>query len=167
MRTFKARRKRNYYKNTNAWLNAVYRYNKELIDREFTGGLKGPRASFKELIRQYVKEGMDAQDSLNTIARSTMFTSVEERLRNNALTALKSKKSSYKEFLNLNRGEKGRFEQFDINKLKWIKEEHLYVYSDRIVIKFDNSPLDIIVTSVSKYNAEHKTDILKLRDDIY
>lgn len=142
----KAKRNKGYYKNTDAWLDAVYRNNKAKID-EAMADVRGmsARVAFKEHVKAYMEEGLTARKAVNALSRSTVFTSTAERLRNNMYSALKQDTDAYKAFRNLTR-ENGRYTEIDFNEFKWDKDQHMYIYKGQVGINFKNSPQEIIVT---------------------
>ena len=115
MKTFKAKKKKSAYKNTDRWIDAVYRNNKTVINKElsFAGN---PKKVFKQMVKQNIAEGMSPTKAISTIARSTLFTTETERLRNNMLSGLRNDKGAFKSFRQLTK-EKGRYTTFDQNKL--------------------------------------------------
>lgn len=145
MKTFKAKKAKNKYKNTDAWLNAVYRNNKAIIDKELSFAGK-PKTVFKKMVQEYVDEGMSPKKAVSTIAKSTLFTSEKERLQSNFYEGLKGDKDAYKEFRELTK-ERGRYSKFDIDKLSWDKTDKVYRYDDNVVISFQNSPYGVSVWS--------------------
>lgn len=143
MMTLKAKKAKSKYKNTDAWIEAVYRNNKTTIDQELSFAGK-PKQVFKQMVKEYMSEGLSAKKAVNTIARSTLFTPEVERLHNNMLSGLKSDKDAYKVFRDLTR-EKGRYSKFDESKLQWNKDEKAYIYDNKVLISFDNSPYGVKV----------------------
>lgn len=143
MKTFKAKRNKGYYKDTNSWIDAVYRNNKAVIDKElsFAGN---PKKVFKQMAQEYMAEGLSPTKAISTIAKSTIFTPEVERLQNNFYEGLKNDKSAYKEFRELTKV-KGKYTKFDRSKLAWDKKEKAYIYDGIIMISYDNSPFGINV----------------------
>lgn len=143
----KSSRKRSSYKSTEHWLDAVYRKNKSEIDKALDG-VKNKRASFKQLVKGYMEEGLSPERSLKALERSTIFTPEVTRFRNNLVEALKTH-GRYQEFRNMTRGFKGRFEKINLNNFRYDAKNNVYTYTtvlgDVIVIRFDNSPEDIIL----------------------
>lgn len=149
MKDFKAKHNKSYYKNTDAWLNAVYRNNKTVIDKEL-GSLsakKTPKAIFKQMVNEYIETGVSPTNAVKTIARSTLFTSVNERLKNNFYEGLKSERAAYKQFRELTK-ERGKYSKYDPKKLVWDKTDKVYIYDGSVIISFENSPFGIKVRSV-------------------
>ena len=146
MKTFKAAHNKSYYKTTDAWIDAVYRNNKEIIDKELSFAGK-PRATFKQMVEEYMDEGLRPTEAVSTIARSTLFTSELERLQNNFYQGLKGDKEAYKLFREFTK-ERGKYAKFDPNRLKWNKEDKFYVYGDNVIISFQNSPFGVNVRRV-------------------
>ena len=146
MKTFKAKKKKSAYKNTDRWIDAVYRNNKTVINKElsFAGN---PKKVFKQMVKQNISEGMSPTKAISTIARSTLFTTETERLRNNMLSGLRNDKGAFKSFRQLTK-EKGRYTKFDQNKLHWDSTDKVYIYGGNIVISFQNSPYGVQVKRI-------------------
>lgn len=132
-----------YYKSTSHWLDAVYRNNKEFIDKKLT--VTNPKASkktvFKNLVREYMDEGYAPTKALNTLSKTTIFTSEVERFRRNARNALRNDKETYKQFRQL----VGWKQKIDESKFVYDKKQHIYIYDGRITVSFRNSPYEIII----------------------
>lgn len=134
----KALRQKSAYKNTSTWLDAVYRNNKQVID----SAIRSPdpkmskKSQFKQLVKEYMDEGLSPTKALNTLARTETFTPEAERLRSNAIKGLKRDKAAAEAF----RRAKGWNEKFDESKMKYDKENHIYVYDERVTISFRQSP---------------------------
>jgi len=143
----KSSRKRSSYKSTEHWLDAVYRKNRSEIDKALEG-VKNKKASFKQLVKGYMEEGLSPERSLKALERSTIFTPEVTRFRNNLVEAMKTH-GRYQEFRNMTRGFKGRFEKINLNNFRYDAKNNVYTYTtvlgDVIVIRFDNSPEDIIL----------------------
>ena len=144
MKTFKAKHKKGFYKSTDAWINAVYRNNKEVINKELGSGGKSAKVIFKQMIKEYMSEGVSPTKAVSTIARSTLFTSTKERLLDNFYKGLKSDQEAYKTFKELTK-EKGKYTKFDTEKLYWNPYDKAYIYDDSVVISFQNSPYGVNV----------------------
>ena len=143
MKTFKAKKNKSAYKNTESWLDAVYRNNKDVINRElaFAGN---PKKVFKQMVKENIAEGMSPTKAVSTVARSTLFTPETERLRNNMLSGLRGDRDAFKTFRELTK-EHGRYTKFDPNKLHWDSTDKVYIYGGSIVISFQNSPYGVNV----------------------
>lgn len=146
MKTLKAKKSKKAYKNTESWLDAVYRNNKDVINRElsFAGN---PKKVFKQMVRENMAEGMSPTKAVSTVARSTLFTSEEERLRENMLSGLRGDREAFRAFRELTK-EHGRYTKFDPSKLSWDATDKVYVYNQNIVISFQNSPYGVNVRRV-------------------
>lgn len=163
MRDFKALRPMGSYKDTNAWIDAVYRNNKTIIDQELTFNeekkeklikrgininlASKPQTIFKQMAKEYIKEGISPTKAIKTIARSTIFTPVSERLNRNAMAGLRKDKNAYKLFRELSK-ESGKYAAIDKSKLRWDASSETYVYDDKIIINYRNSPLGIEVSKI-------------------
>lgn len=144
MKTFKAKHNKGYYKNTDAWIDAVYRNNKDVIDANLKLGGSSPKTIFKQIIKEYIREGVKPTTAMKTLARSTIFTPTQERIKTNLWTGLKGDKAAYKEFRELTK-EKGKYTAFDPSKLVWNRQDNVYIYNALIKISFQNSPYGIEV----------------------
>ena len=144
MKTFKAKHKKGFYKSTDAWINAVYRNNKEVISKELGSDGKSAKVIFKQMIKEYMSEGLSPTKAVSTIARSTIFTSTKERLIDNFYKGLKSDLEAYKTFKELIK-EKGKYTKFDTEKLSWNPQDKTYIYGDSVIISFQNSPYGVNV----------------------
>lgn len=142
MKTFKAKQPKSRYKNTESWIDAVYRNNKAVIDSELSRS-GNPKRVFKQIINEYMQEGLSPTKAMQTLARSTIFTTDKERIQNNMWASLKSDKEAYKLFRELTK-ENGRYTKFDKSKLVWDRSQHVYIYSG-VMISFQNSPLGVRV----------------------
>ena len=147
MKTFKAKHNKGYYKSTDSWIDAVYRNNKDIINANLNLAGKSPKATFKQIIKEYINEGVKPTTAMKTLARSTVFTSKQERIKANLWTGLKGDKAAYKEFRELTK-EKGKYTSFDPSKLVWSKTDNVYIYNAMLKISFQNSPYGIEVTTV-------------------
>ena len=145
MRTFKAKKPKSRYKNTESWIEAVYRNNKAVIDGELSRS-GNPKTVFKQIIHEYMEEGLSPTKAMQTLARSTIFTSDKERIQNNMWTGLKGDKEAYKLFRELTK-EHGKYTKFDESKLVWDRSQHAYLYSG-VMISFQNSPFGVSVRRV-------------------
>ena len=146
MKTFKAKKNKGAYKSTDRWIDAVYRNNKSIIDKElaFAGT---PKKVFKQMVKENMAEGMSATKAVSTIARSTLFTPETERLRNNMLSGLRGDRGAFKAFRELTK-ERGRYTKFDSAKLHWDSTDKVYIYGGNIIISFQNSPYGVQVRHI-------------------
>lgn len=134
----RAKKAKKRYKNTNAWLDAVYRKNKQVIDNALQSTRwSSSKKIFKEWVRAYMAEGNSPVKALRKLSRSEIFTDRATRLKENFLKGLKSDKEKFKEF----RKKIGWKTKIDINNLKYDYREGAYIYGDTgIEIYEDPSP---------------------------
>lgn len=138
----KAKQNKGKYKNTEAWLDAIYRNNKETIDKALvTTGKTSSKTVFKQLIREYVSEGMSPTKAVRTLSKTTIFTPEVERLKSNAFKGLRGDKTAMKQF----RKAIGWREKIDDSKLVYDASQHIYVYDNRVTVSFTNSPYGVNV----------------------
>ena len=148
----KAKYNRSHYKTINGWLSGVYRNNKEFIDSKL-GDIDSVQknkysveATFKNLVKGYIKRGMTPAQALKTTSLTGVFTTKAERYKQYAYSGLSADKEAYKTFRELTK-EKGRYTKVDFNKFKWDKDSNSYTYNN-IRIFFDNSPYEVRVSRI-------------------
>lgn len=136
MKTLKAKHKKSYYKNENAWLKAVYKNNKEVIDKTLGSSAetkKSKYSMFKKLVKEmkedrYLNDKYDGRvttvRAVEGLARSEIFTSAKERITGNALKSLKKDKELYKKFRRLT----GWNSKVDTANFEWNKTLNGYIY---------------------------------------
>ena len=149
--TLKSKHRASFYKSEEAWLNAIYRANKALIDAAYEGkGTRGPRAVFKSQVREYKAKGYGTKEAIKIVSNTRAFrpAGVPWYIEN-AVQGMKSM-GVWQQFLNLNRDAQGHFLPFDIYKLKYIGDK-VYLYDNRIVIEFRNSPVGIYMYNRAEY----------------
>lgn len=151
MKTFEAQHKKGYYKDTDAWLDAVYRNNKATMDEGLSRKGK-PKAVFKQIVKEYMDEGMTAKQAVSTLARTTIFTPKSERLSENAIKGLIGDKDAYKVFREITKVG-GRYTKIDRSQLVWNKKEKAYIYNGNVRISFENSPKITIVRLINEQNS--------------
>ena len=174
----KAPKRRSEYSNTREWLNAVYEHNQEYIDEKLGTNISSPKSSFKENVLQHIREEVNKikkgnpdieigkremnrieKRALETVSRSASFTTERERFQDYFWGGITKKtpeemhkkekySESYKTFMNLTRDEHGRFQKFDPEKLHWSSVEKHYVYDNKIIIKFTNSPYSVDIRTI-------------------
>lgn len=148
MKNLEALHPKKYYKNTSAWLDAVYRNNKSIIDQELSSAGK-PKVVFKQIVKEYMSEGFAPTNAVKTLARSTIFTPVVERLHTNLKKGLTSDRDAYKTFRELTK-ENNRYTKFDSQNLKWDRSTKSYIYNEKVRISFRNSPYGIEVSEIDE-----------------
>lgn len=143
----KAKKPRTQYKNTNTWLNAVYKENKQYIDSKIeTTGNTSKLKVFKALVNEYISEGNTPNRALRKLEASTVFTETKDRLTQNMYKALKADKFAYKEFRELTKI-KGKYQKIDFEKFQYNSEDHTYRYGN-VIISFENSPYQVVVRGI-------------------
>lgn len=143
----KALKNKSKYKNTDKWLDAVYRKNKDYIDSRLeTTGNTSKKQVFKKLVNEYMSEGYSPTQAVKKLEKSTVFTDVKDRLKQNAYTAIKNDKEAYKEFRELTKN-KGRYSKVELDKFQYDKDTGNYVYGN-IIISFSNSPYTINFSTI-------------------
>ena len=138
------------YKNEDAWLDAIYRKNKEFIVERLhnphAANTTSPKTQFKQLFREYRAEGYTPTKAIDALEKSSIFTEAKDRLKSNAYAALKKDKEAYQQFRDLTKDERGRYTSIDINDFSY--EDGTYVYKNLIVVDFTNSPQEIVVRKI-------------------
>lgn len=135
-----AKKIKSKYKNTNAWLDAVYRNNKDIIDNSLiVTGKTSAKKVFKQLVNEYISEGMSPTKAVKTLSKTTIFTPEVERLKSNAFKGLKGDKAAMKQF----RKAIGWHEKIDEAKMTYDASQHIYVYDNKVTVSFTNSPYGV------------------------
>ena len=137
----RAKKAKYKYKNESAWLKAVYRNNKELIDSKLSMIKESNKFNiFKQLVkeRQDVR-GETAYKAVQSLAKSEVFVSRKQRLQENVYKAIKSDKELMRQF----KKKAGR-KKIDTEKFEWDYEDKVYKYED-VRIDISNSPYGIII----------------------
>lgn len=139
------------------WLNEAYEANKEMIDKVYgrVAGVVTGRITTKQSFIYDIKEHAEAygfgdsftalRKGFDKIAHEGDFMPAQERAIRN-ISGMKSNlgKNAFYDLQNLTR-EKGRFSKFDYNKMIWNRKEGVWIYDNRIVIDFRNSPLEVVL----------------------
>ena len=163
---FKAAHKKSWYMSEDSYLDAVYRKNREKIDKAYAKEAKAKKLSlteygslrrrFKERVK-YVQESrkVSLKTAVKLYSNFTIFKSRHEIGVENFLSGLKKNPEAWNQFRNLNRDEKGRYLPFDPDKLKWINGKEA-IYDNRIIVSFMDSPVAIVITDL-RNTTEPKT----------
>lgn len=143
---FKALQKKGKYKNTDAWINAVYRNNKSVIDDKLQineNSKISTQTLFRNMVKEYIKMGLSPIRAVDALSRTTIFTPRWERLQNNAMAGLRNNPDAFYQFRRLT----GWKKKVDPSLFVWDKEQRLYIYGNTgITVSFKNSPRRVIVT---------------------
>lgn len=145
----KAKYNKGHYKTTDSWLTAVYHNNKDYIDsRLIVTGKETPVKVFKQIVGEYIEEGLSPTKALKAVERSTIFTPKRDRLVHNAYEAIKADKEVYKRFRELTKTSKGTYSKVDLGKFVWDRQQGVYIYDNKLVISFRNSPYGIDINKI-------------------
>lgn len=154
MRNLKSKQDKYKYKSTSHWLDAVYRNNKEYIDKKLKDvKTKNKKRVFKNLVLEQtgtkfkgsltnkeLNERLNAAKNptkaLKKLSRSDVFSSYKERAQQNAYETIKK----YKATQTIKKLSGGN-EKFNPLKLEWNHKEKAYRYGN-VFISFDQSPED-------------------------
>lgn len=142
---FKALQTKGKYKSTDAWINAVYRNNKSVIDEKL--GINEytritTQTLFRNMVKEYIRNGYSPTRAVDLLSRTTIFTPRAERLANNALQGLRGDPDAFHQFRKLT----GWKKKVDPSLFRWDKEQKLYIYGETgITVSFKNSPYRVIV----------------------
>lgn len=158
IRDFKAAHKKSWYMSEESYLDAVYRKNKEKIDKSYKKALENitQRTKIRRTTKSYFKaEVRRVQETNATTLRKAVklyanypiFKSKGEVGIENFLSGMKKNPEAWNTFRQLNRDEKGRYMEFDPSKLKWVNGKEV-IYDNRIVISFMDSPVAIVITDL-------------------
>lgn len=153
--TLRAKYRSTHYKSEARWLYAIYQHNKALIDAAYAdaaGEVKSPYRNFKAQVEEYVYgRGFKISEALGIIGRTEKFRAGEGTWwQKNVIDGMKAA-GVYKEFQILTRV-KGRFAAPDPSKLIYVGDK-TYVYDNRVLISFRNSPVEVIVRPISGEDA--------------
>jgi len=156
---FKAAHKKSWYMSEESYLDAVYRKNRERIDKAYLKEAKEKkldvksygslRRKFKERVK-YVQESrkVSLSKAVKLYSNFTIFKSKREIGVENFLSGLKKNPEAWNYFRHLNRDEKGRYLSFDPDKLKWVNSK-LAIYDNKIEVSFLDSPVGVSVFDLS------------------
>lgn len=148
MKFKKTKYKKSHYKNTNAYLEAVYYQNKDVINKALSDVVsKHYKSTFKQMVNEYVAEGRSVDKALKTIGSSSIFSTKFERHRDRIHENLTSDRQAYRIFRELTK-EKGRYTKFDPLEFKWDRRSQSYIYKSSVAISFRNSPYGIEVWKI-------------------
>jgi uncharacterized protein (DUF4415 family) len=89
------------YKSLNSYLDAVYKKNKTVIDSKIPSGSgknQSSKTRFKRAVKEYMEEGKTANQALDALQKSRVFTSVREHYENNILKTIREDKDLFKKF---------------------------------------------------------------------
>jgi len=151
----KAKHPKGYYKSELKWLKAVYRNNKELLDRTFANQYTTAYKAFKATVMEYRKDRYTKQkynipkkkdatimQAVERLSNSEIVKEKSQRIHENALTALRKDKLALQAVRVLT----GWKDKIDPSKLSWSSEEKMYVYKGSkgsVLIEFTVSPVSI------------------------
>lgn len=167
----RAKKARSKYKSDLAYMRAIYRNNKQVIDEAFPPEDFYNQSSWTSF-RRYIEDQLyqhdpitmkviknrrgkpkkisKVQNVVETIARSEKFTSKFERLTANALSGLNKYPAAYRKFRELTKV-RGRYTKIDTSKLEWQPDINGYLYNDEVVVIFKNSPARVEVYTLGEY----------------
>lgn len=155
IRNFKAAHKKSWYMSEESYLDAVYRKNKDIIDKSYKKAfekagndvkvLKSFKKYFKSEVRRLQEtNSISLKKAVKLYANYPIFKSKGEVGVENFLSGLKKDPGAWEYFRHLNRDEKGRFLPFDGSKLNWVNSK-LVIYDNRIEVSFLDSPVGVTV----------------------
>lgn len=156
---FKAAHKKGWYVSEESYLDAIYRKNKELIDKSYKKAIEKAGTNIKMLkssYKKYFKSEVRRLQETNSItlkkavklyANYPIFKSKGEVGIDNFLSGLKKNPEAWEYFRHLNRDDKGRYLSFDPSKMAWITSKEV-IYDNRILVSFMDSPVSINITDL-------------------
>lgn len=137
--------RRKDFKTEEAFLRDVFARNREAIS-----SVLGDKADSKFIEQvQSLKElrNVNVKQAINIVSRYKAFTPYEETAKSNVIEAMKNF-DTYQEFRNLTRDEKGRFTKVDMSKLEWDRDSQSYIYNNRVIISFLDSPKRVTLSLI-------------------
>lgn len=147
----KGAKKRKDFKTQDQYLDYIFEQNRSKLTEVF--GVNA-RERFKGSVQSYkIAYDTNITGALKKLENTKAFTPEVERLKSNMWQSLKSYKAVSK-FQQLTRDKKGKFTKFDTSKLVWDRETKSYIYDNRVMISFNNSPQQIVLfdlTTSSRY----------------
>ena len=151
----RAKYRATHYKSEARWLYAIYQRNKALIDAAYADAaaeVKSPYRNFKALVQEYtLSRDFKISEALEIIGRTEKFRAGEGTWwQKNVIDGLKTA-GNFKEFQFFTRV-KGRFVAPDPSKLVYVGDK-TYIYDNRVLISFRNSPVEVIVRPISGEDA--------------
>lgn len=146
----KAKKAKYKYKNEKAWLDAVYRNNRELIESALSGVRETNK---KKIFVQLIQERRDVKgetlyQAVRRIGKTDVFSSKKERAQENILNAIKREKDIFKTFRKVT----GWNEKIDVTKFRWDYDDKVYKYGD-VVIDISNSPYEINIYTTDEWDS--------------
>lgn len=151
----KAAKPKYKYKSEKAWIDAVYRKNKQAIDSALDAVReKNKKKVFNTLLKERMDKGETLYQAVRRIGRTDVFSSRKERAQENILSAIKKDKKTFRVF----RLSVGWKEKIDTSKFVWDYEDKVYRYGNT-VIDVRTSPYEIIIMSSEDW--EFRKDYLK------
>lgn len=146
--TIKAKKPRKAYKSDEAYLRAVYRNNKQWLDKVATYKPKVKmETSFVNSAMDYVKQGYTARQAANKLASSAAFAGKSYRGKVNIYNVIMNDKKLYAKFKEESSLRKKA--DFDIDKLQWRYDLDAYVYED-VIIDVSQSPYRVTIRRKGK-----------------
>lgn len=139
---FKLPKSMKNYKTERDYLKSVFYRNREAIVEAF--GKEKPMEKFiKSVQARKTIYKFSTKQALKNLQNTQAFTPVSDRFRDIVMGDLK-KFGKLKEFKNLIKDDRGKFQKFDRSKL-FYEGSGYYTYDNKIFISFKNSPEEIIV----------------------
>lgn len=156
--SLRAAKPRKRYKSDEAYLRAVYRKNKDWINRTATyKPTVSMERSFVNSAMDYVRQGKTARQAANILASSAAFAGKNYRGKVNIYNVITQDKKLYSQFKSATKLKKKS--DFDIEKLKWSYDLEAYEY-EGLVIDVKNSPFEIVIMNKNDYTDIYP-DIIK------
>lgn len=139
-------KKRKDFKTQDQYLDYIFEQNRSKLTEVY--GVDAKKI-FKGQVESYkIAYDTNITGALKLLEKKEAFTPEVERLKSNMWQSLKSYKA-VNMFQQLTRDKGGKFTKFDPNKLKWDRENKSYIYDNRVMISFDNSPQQIVLFDLS------------------
>ena len=145
----KASKPRKAYKSDRAYLEAVYRKNKEWINKmaNYKPNVSMKR-SFVNSAMEYVEQGNTAIQAANKLASSAAFAGKGYRGKINIYNVIMNDKKLYKKF----KEETGirKKSDFDLEKFNWTYADNGYYTYDNVIVDVSNSPYRVVIRRKDK-----------------
>ena len=154
----RAPKAKKFYKNENAWLNAVYRKNKELIDFSYPAiGGKSSKQMFKNTVKAYKSKGKTTYQAVQLTTHTSAFTSGNPEtsvklFQENIYKGIFSSTTSRNKFLKLLKKEGFNEKDITPQNFRYHKKDKVYTYGNIMIETTYNNHL--IITKITNEELE-------------
>lgn len=137
--------RRKDFKTETDFLKDVFARNREAITKVY--GEDAEKTFIDAVLSNKEVKEVNIRQAVTLLSRAKAFTPYEETAKRNVIEAMKNF-DTYQEFRNLTRDEKGRFTRVDMSKLVWDRDSQSYIYNNRVIISFLDSPKRVTLSLI-------------------